>query len=457
MLTLYGPCDSRRHRFCDGLSRRGFLKIGALSFGATTLSLAELLRSQASAAVPRCGALGHKAVINIFLGGGPPHQDMWEIKTDAPSEIRGEFRPIATSVPGIEICEVFPRLAGMMDKLAVIRSVVGAKGRHDAEQCLTGWPADSLAFLGGRPSIGAAVSKLQGAVDPAVPPFVGLADTTRHVPWSDAGRPGFLGPSYSAFRPDGPGMANMKLAGLSLDRLRDRRALLAAFDRLRREMDGSGTMQAMDAFDQRAMDVLADSKLVEALDLSREDPRLLERYGDGKPYNYQYDGAPTVNEHLLIARRLVEAGVRVVTLSYGRWDSHSKNFDLVRDHGSKLDRCLSALVEDLDARGMLDDVTVVAWGEFGRTPRINQNAGRDHWPQVSCALLAGGGMRTGQAIGATNRLGEVPQDRPVHFQEIMATLYHNLGIDVGGATVRDPAGRPQYLVDIREPIPELVG
>src|SRR5262249_23616072 len=159
-------------------------------------------------------------------------------------------------------------------------------------------------------------------------------------------------------------------------------------------------------------------RLLDALDLSKESDKVKERYGDGQPYNFQFDGAPTCNDQFLLARRLVEAGVRVVTLTYGRWDSHGKNFDLIRDHGSKLDQGLSALIEDLDARGMLQDVSVVVWGEFGRTPRINKNAGRDHWPQVSCALLAGGGMRTGQVIGATNRLGEYAKERPVHFQEV---------------------------------------
>jgi len=201
--------------------------------------------------------------------------------------------------------------------------------------------------------------------------------------------------------------------------------------------------------------VLTSSRLADALDLSKEDPRVRERYGTGQPYNYQFDGAPTVNEHLLLARRLIEAGVRVVTLSYGRWDSHSKNFDLVRDHGGKLDQCLSALIEDLEQRGLLNDVTVIVWGEFGRTPRINKNAGRDHWPNVSCALLAGGGMRVGQVIGATNRLGEEAQERPVHFQEIFATLYRNLGIDTQKARLIDPAGRPQYLVE-KPVISELV-
>jgi hypothetical protein len=295
---------------------------------------------------------------------------------------------------------------------------------------------------------------LQGPVEPAVPPFVGLAEPTKEIRWSDAGKPGFLGPAYAPFRPDREGGQNMVLQGLSLDQLQDRRKLLSKMDQLRREVD-RGQMQALDRFTAGAFDVLTSSKLVDALDLSKEDPKVRERYGTGKPYNYQYDGSPTVNEHLLLARRLVEAGVRVVTLSYGRWDSHSKNFDLVRDHGSKLDQCLSALIEDLQQRGMLDDVTVIAWGEFGRTPRVNKTAGRDHWPNVSCALLAGGRMRVGQVIGATNRLGEEATERAVHFQEIFATLYRNLGIDVSTARLTDPAGRPQYLVEM-QPISELI-
>jgi hypothetical protein len=242
---------------------------------------------------------------------------------------------------------------------------------------------------------------------------------------------------------------------VSLEQLGDRKRLLRSFDDLRRDLDASGMLSGMDTITDRALTVLTSSKLRDALDLAKEPARLRERYGDGKPYKYQYDGAPTVNDHLLMARRLVEAGVRCVTLSYGRWDSHGKNFDLVRDHGSKLDQGLSALIEDLDARGMLQDVSIVCWGEFGRTPRINKQAGRDHWPQVSCAFLAGGGMRTGQAIGATNRLGEYAKERPVHFQEIFATLYHNLGIDPVQTTIIDPSGRPQHLVE-RPPLPELV-
>ncbi|MCE9605723.1 MAG: DUF1501 domain-containing protein [Planctomycetia bacterium] len=463
MLTLFDSRKDRNHKLCDGLSRRNFLAIGALGLGAGALTLSDLFRAEARAVtiegpkLPMKRGLGHKAVINIFLCGGPPHQDLWDIKTQAPSEIRGEFRPIDTRVPGLQIGECFPNIAGMMDKFAVIRSIVGAKGPHDAEQCLTGWPKDSLSFLGGRPSLGSALAKLRGPVDPSVPAFVGLAETAGHQAWSDSGRPGFLGPSYKAFKPDGPGMQDMKLGSISLDRLSNRRELLSKFDKMRSIVDTNGTMDAVDEYSRRAFDVLTSSKLVEALDLTKEEPRILERYGSGLPYQHRYDGAPTCNDHLLMARRLVEAGVRCVTLSYGRWDAHSDNGAVVRDHGGKLDQCLTALVQDLDERGILDDVTIVAWGEFGRSPRINDKGGRDHWPAVSCAILAGGGMRTGQAIGSTNRLGEAVEDRPVHFQEVMATLYHNVGIDVSKTTIVDPAGRPQYLLEHQQPIHELIG
>jgi hypothetical protein len=447
MLTIYG----RGQVLCDGISRRSFLRIGGLGLGAAALTLADLNRLEASAGSPT----RHKAVINVFLGGGPPHQDLFDLKTDAPVEIRGEFAPIGTSVPGIRICEVLPGLAKVMDRCAIIRSVVGATDRHDAFQCMTGWLTKDLASLGGRPSLGSVVSRLQGPVEPSVPPFVGLAEPTKEIRWSDSGKPGFLGPSFAAFKPDGEGRQNMTLSGLTLEQLEDRRRLLSSLDKLRRDTHTSGQMAAMDRFTGGAFDVLTSSRLADALDISKEDPKVRERYGTGRPYSYQFDGAPTVNEHLLLARRLIEAGVRVVTLSYGRWDSHSRNFDLVRDHGAKLDQCLSALIEDLDERGMLQDVTVIAWGEFGRTPRINKNAGRDHWPGVSCALLAGGGMRGGQVIGATNRLGEEPTERPVHFQEVFATLYHNLGIDTSRTTLTDPTGRPQYLVE-KPPISELL-
>ena len=448
MLSIFGG----KQTLCTG-SRRDFLTIGGLSFGCGWLSLAGVLRQAEGASTPP--AQRHKSVINIFLGGGPPHQDLWDLKPDAPSEIRGEFRPIGTNVPGIEICEVFPQLAQRMDRCAIIRSVVGCEGAHASFQCMTGWSEGSLRTIGGRPSMGAVVSRLKGPVDPAVPPFVGLAAPTSHRPWSDSGTPGFLVPAYSPFKPEGRDLENMTLRSMSLDRLHDRQRLLAEIDTLRRDVDATGILDGMDSFGQRAFDVLTGSRLLDALDLEKEDPNVRAAYGDGKPYQFQYDGAPTCNDHLLIARRLIEAGVRVVSLSYGRWDSHGQNFNLVRDHGGKLDQCLSALIDDLTERGMIDDVAIVVWGEFGRTPKINPQAGRDHWPQVSTALLAGGGLRTGQVIGATNKLGEHATDRPVHMQEITATLYHALGISTADTTIIDMTGRPQFLVE-HQPIAELV-
>ena len=447
MLTLL---DRSQARFCDGLSRRNFLKIGGLALGG--LSLPQILEAQAANGHRN----SHKAIIMVFLPGGPPHQDMFDIKMDAPLEIRGEFRPIKTSVAGIDICELLPRMAGMMQKLVPIRSIVGADGSHYSTQCFSGWKGrNEPPIQGGRPCLGSALSKLKGPVDKAIPPFVGLSPKMGHTPWADPGQPGFLGQAYAPFKPDSEGMTNMVLQGVTLDRLSDRKSILASFDRFRAQVDASGQMEGMDAFQQRAFDVLTSNKLREALDIGREDPKLRDRYGRGTNEN-KSDGGPRNLDNFLVARRLVEAGVRCVTLAFSRWDWHGSNFAEARTEMPMLDQAVTALVEDLEQRGMLDDVTVVVWGEFGRTPRINKDAGRDHWPQVSCALLAGGGMRTGQVIGSTNRLGEVAKDRPVHFQEVFATLYHNLGIDVQTTTIADHAGRPQYLVDVREPLRELV-
>ncbi len=287
-----------------------------------------------------------------------------------------------------------------------------------------------------------------------MPPFVGL---NRVGTWGRPGLPGFLGPAHAPFVASGPAFTDLVLRAVRPDRLADRRRLRAAFDGLRRELDAGQQMEALDEFERRAVGVLTSNKLVEALDLSRENDRVRARYGDGKPYGkYILDGSPTANECFLLARRLVEAGVRCVTVPYGRWDSHLDNFNFVRDHGPKLDQALSALIEDLEVRGMLDDVTVIAWGEFGRTPRINKDAGRDHWPEVNAAVLAGGGMKVGQVVGSTTRYAEAARDRPIDFQEVLATLYHNVGVDPAATTLKDPSGRPHYLVE-KGPIAELVG
>lgn len=442
--------------FCDGLPRRAFLQIGGLTLGG--LSLPELLRAEAETARARgekAPRKSQKSVIMIFLPGGPPHQDMFDLKVDAPSEIRGEFRPIETNVSGIQICELFPRLAGMMDRLAIIRSIVGADGAHDAFQCMTGRTKRNQP-QGGWPSLGSVVSKIQGPTSPSIPPFMGLAPRMGEMRWADSGQPGFLGVSHAPFKTEGPGKGDMQLDGISLERLRDRRRLLASFDRFRRDCDSSGAMEGLDAFTRQAFGILTSSELAEAMDLEREDKALRDRYGRGSPKN-QADGGPKNLDHFLLARRLVEAGVRVVTLAFSRWDWHGNNFRRGRQDMPMLDQGVSALVEDLHARGLDRDVSVVVWGEFGRTPKINKNAGRDHWPRVSCALLACGGMRTGQVIGATNKLGEYATERPIHFQEVLATLYHNLGIDVNTATVDDLYRRPHYLVDEnRQPLPELI-
>ena len=462
MLTLYG----HKQKYCDGVSRRGFLKIGGLSMGALGgFSLANLLRAEAASG----RRLQHKAVINIYLPGGPPHQDSWELKMDAPAEIRGPFRPISTKVPGIQICELFPRIAGMMDKFAVIRSIMGCEEHHDGYQCTSGWLRPSLATLGGRPSLGASTWKLKGEVNPGVPPHIGLGKT-KYARYSESGGSGFLGSAYQAFKPHPNGLyagsyaftknlslEDMKLNGITADRLQDRKSLLSGLDQLRRKVDASGVLSASDRYTQTAFDVLTSGKLVEALDLSKEDPKVRQRYGDGRPWKDKADAAFTINENILLARRLVEAGARSVTVSYGQWDHHSRIEGRMRYFAPRLDQVVTALVEDLEQRGMLDDVTVIAWGEFGRTPRINKRGGRDHWPQANCALLAGGGMRTGQAIGSTNRLGERPANRPIHMQEVISTLYHNIGIDTMKTTLVDPTGRPRYLVEHRDTIRELVG
>ncbi|HND52797.1 MAG TPA: DUF1501 domain-containing protein [Pirellulaceae bacterium] len=441
MLTISG----QPYSLCDGVNRRSFLKIGGLAMGGLTLP--QLLAAE------QAGGRGksHKAVIMIFLSGGPPHQDMFDLKMDAPAEIRGEFQPISTRVPGIQICEHLPRMAQMMDKLVPIRSLVGSEGRHAAFQCLTGWPVDRQP-AGGWPSFGSVVSKLKGTAQSGTPPFVSLTPKMKGGAWGDPGQPGFVGQAHSPFTPNAEGQANLVLNGITLDKLRDRQALMQQLDRLRRDADASGAIEGMDAYYQQAFGILTSSRLAEALDLEREDPRLRDRYGRGSPEPAGYgDAGPLMNDYFLAARRLVEAGVRVVSLAYGRWDWHGRphgtNFDNARDHLPQLDQGVTALLEDLEARGMSDDVSVVVWGEFGRTPRINKNGGRDHWPRVGCALLAGGGMRTGQVIGATNRLGEYATERPVHFQDVFATLYHNLGIDTNRATLRDFNGRPRFLVD----------
>lgn len=416
------------------------------------LSLPDLLRAESQ----QGGGLKRKSVIMVFLPGGPSHQDIFDLKPDAPSEVRGEFKPISTNVAGLQICELLPRMAKIMDKCTVIRSMSDCDTSHDAFQCLTG-RSSKRQPPGGWPSMGSIVSRLQGTVNPAMPPFVGLSPKMGHMPWARNGEPGYLGVAHAPFQPNrGGGTDDMSLHGVSLDRLRDRAGLLKSFDQLRRDMDATGLMGGMDVFNEQALGVLTSPKLLHALDLSREQPRIASRYGQGENRNRD-DGGPRLTDHFLAARRLVEAGARVVTLGFSRWDYHSDNFKQLREDLPLLDSALSALITDLHERGLDKDVAVVVWGEFGRTPTINPKGGRDHWPRVSAALLAGGGMKHGQIIGATDKLAGEPTDRPVAFGEVFATLYQHLGIDVNKVTLDDLSGRPQYLIDGgHQPMPELM-
>jgi hypothetical protein len=457
MLNLLGGLNGRQDPDWAPMSRRSFLKIGGMAAGG--LSLSNLLSVEAQA---KTGS-SHKAIINVFLPGGPSHLDMFDLKPNAPAEIRGEFRPINTNVAGIQICELFPRIAKMMDKFALIRSIHDSEGAHDGYQCMTGRTRKEMKPAGGWPTFAAFVSRIQGAADPAMPPNLSLMYPASTRSWGDPYGPGYVGHAHAPItlvgkdplsKPEG-----MTLKGISLERLRDRTSLLRAMDNFRRDADQSGTMEGLDRFGQQAMDILTTSKLVDALDLSKEDPKIVERYGTND-VTYQRDGAPRMVRNFLVARRLVEAGARVVSMNYSRWDWHGPdgmNYPMSRVEFPMLDQGLSALVTDLHERGLDKDVSVVVWGEFGRTPKINKDNSRDHWPAVTFALLAGGGMKTGQVIGATDRYGAHVAERPVAFQEVFATLYHRLGINVRTATVEDPQGRPQYLVDSGvEPLRELI-
>ena len=458
MLTLLGQRD-RSSRFCDGLSRRSLLNIGTLAAMGTAggWTLPSILRAEDA----QGNGNSNKSVIMIYLVGGPPHQDMFDLKPEAPKEIAGPWKPIATNVPGMDICEAFPQLARLADRMTIIRSLVGNQADHDAVQVFNGRDPRKPKPLGGWPQFGSLVSRVLGPITPTAPPFVSLCYPCSHGPYNEPG-PGFLGTSHAPFRPMGPTREDMVLNGVTLERLHDRRSLLRSVDQLRRDIDSTMTMQGMDTFTDQAMGLLTSSRLAEALDLSRETPETLARYGTGDPKVFIDDnGAPRVPQSLLVARRLIEAGVRVVTLNYSKWDWHGGSYNTIFNREKEdfpiFDKCVSALIEDLHERGLSDDCAVIVWGEFGRTPKISDIVGRDHWPQVNCALMAGGGMRHGQVIGATDRIAGEAVSRPVTYSEIYATLFHHLGVPVDRTTLSDNSGRPQFLVeDGGKIMPELV-
>jgi hypothetical protein len=449
MLNIFGNLS---HRHCDGLSRRSLLQVGGLAMGG--LSLPQLLQAEASATRPQGR---HKSVIMIYLTGGPPHQDMIDLKPGAPADIRGEFNPISTSLPGVQISELMPGLAQRMNRLVTVRTVVGSDGRHSSFQCVTGRKSANQP-QGGLPCFEAVVSKLQGPANPAVPAGIDLFMKMEHLPYNHPGA-GFLGAAHQPFQPQGDSKSSMTLNGITVDRLGHRRQLLSTFDQFRRNVEQQRDVSALDPFTEQALNVLTSSRLADALDLDQEDPEVRASYGKDDPEALPYSskGYKAIMSKFLLARRLVQAGARCVSATFADFDWHSGNFVNGRKVIPLLDQGLSALIDDLYRHELQDDVTVVVWGEFGRTPKINANAGRDHWSRNTFALLAGGGMPVGQVIGTTNRYAEEPTDRPVHFQEIFATIYRNLGIDVDHATVTDLNGRPRYLLDRQyRPLRELV-
>jgi hypothetical protein len=426
MLTLWGA----KQRFCDGITRRNFLQIGA--FGG--LSLAGLLRGRALAQ-PAKSATSNKSAIMIYLPGGPSHMDMYDLKPEAPAEFRGEFKPIDTNVTGVQICEYFPMQARMWDKLAVVRSLVSVD-EHSDSLVMTGY-SENKNRTEHHPSFGAVVSKVRGSAND-IPPYVSLRGM------SIGTEPGFLGIAHRPFTPSGPGMENLRLAnGVDGARVEDRKALLSSFDDIRRDIDATGTMKGQDAFTTRAFDMVASGVVRKALDLTKEEPRSRDRY----------KGA----EQFLTARRLIEAGVGCVTLAIGGWDTHGANFKTLRQQLPVVDRGVAALIQDLHDRGMDKDVVTVMWGEFGRTPKINNSdgGGRDHWSPAMSALVAGGGLKMGQTIGATSARGEYPKDRRYTAPQLLATLYHAIGIDPA-QTFPSGSGRPMYVLDDRELVSELV-
>jgi hypothetical protein len=423
MLTLWGS----RQPFCDGISRRNFLQIGAFGAG---LTLAGMLRARAAS-----GGTSGKSAIMIYLPGGPSHLDMYDLKPDAPKEFRGEFKPIATNVPGVQICEHFPMQARMWDKLAVVRSLVSVD-EHSDSLVMTGY-SENANRTQHHPSLGAVVSKLRGAAASDIPPFVSLRGMTPGT------EPGYLGVGHRPFTPDGQGVRNLRLpGGVDGTRMDDRKSLLSGFDDVRREIDATGTMRGLDSFATRAFDMVASGAVRKALDLTREEPRTRDRY----------KGV----EQFLTARRLIEAGVGCVTLAVGGWDTHSSNFKTLSRQLPQVDRGVANLVQDLHDRGLDKDVVTVMWGEFGRTPKINNSdGGRDHWSPCMSALVAGGGLKMGQAVGVSSARGEYPKDRRVTAPQVLATLYHALGIDPS-RTFPNGSGRPMYILDDREPVSELI-
>ncbi|MCU0703246.1 MAG: DUF1501 domain-containing protein [Fimbriiglobus sp.] len=454
-----------------GISRRSFVVAGA---GLAGLTLTDLLCADAE----KPKKTSPKSILNIHLDGGPPQHDTIDPKPDAPEEVRGPLKAIPTKLHGVHLCELMPRVAALADRFVFLRSLVGSTGFHDAFQTQAGFHPKNIESVGGRPAMGSVVAKLFGKPSDTVPPFVDLMQGRPLV--RNSARPGYLGPAFAPFRPDlsakfpreleegmkvelqrGAARPSLQLDlvdGLTPDRLADRQSLLEQFDDVRREVDQSGTMDALDQFGQQAVSILTSGRLAKALSWDDEPESVVKMY---TPPASKLDKFETgEDEHsakkLLLARRLLEAGVRCVSVSFSDFDTHSQNFPRMRKLVPIVDHALAALVTDLSDRGMLDDVAIVVWGEFGRTPKVAKDGGRDHWPEVGPALLAGAGWKAGQVIGATDRIGGRVTDRPVSYEDVFATLYATLGVDARKTHLKDPSGRPQSLLDAGQVIRELV-
>jgi Protein of unknown function (DUF1501) len=435
--------------------RRSFVKAGLL--GTMGLSLSELFRSEAKAT----SQTRPTSVIILWMRGGPSHIDMWDMKPEAPAEFRGEFKPIATNVPGVQLCELLPMSAKAMNKWAIVRSLHHHDAGHSAgdQICFTGYNSGPNPDENVHPSCGSIVSKQLGHTVPHLPAYVMIP---RNVPGTG---PAYLGVAHKAFEtqadPANPGpfrIPNFSLpAGVTFDRVGDRKGLLTSFDALRREVDGSGQFDAMDRHQRKAWDILTSNAAREAFELDREPTSIRERYGFAPAFDPKASnrcGCPAWSQRMLLARRLVEAGVRLVTVDLRWWDTHVKGFESLKlGFLERWDRAYTALIEDLEQRGLLETTMVLAWGEFGRTPRVNNDAGRDHYPNVFSAALAGGGIRGGTIVGASDEHAAFPKTNPKTPQDVLATVYRHLGVDVKTDYMNN--GRPIPVLPGGTPIDEL--
>ena len=435
-----------RYRCCDGVTRRSFLRVGFL--GLAGLTLADHLRLKAAAAVQGNAAHRDTSVILLWLGGGPSHLDMYDLKPDAPVEFRGEFKPISTNVPGTQIGEHLPLQARHMDKMSVVRSVTHTNAGHGmgTHWMLTGYVPTIEINDNLNPSCGSVVSKMRGANRRRMPSYVCLPGPP---PSANAA---YLGAAYNPFTPgsdpNNPGfqVRDLRLTPrVDLDRFRNRQELLRGIDKLRRDVDVQGTALGLDQFYRDAFEIVTSRECRDAFDIHREDPRLRDRYGRN-----------SWGQSALLARRLVEAGATYVTVNMGGWDTHSNNFQSLKTRNlPQYDQALAALLEDLFDRGIDQKVLVITYGEFGRTPRINAQAGRDHWPGAMSVVFAGGGLKMGQMIGTTDGKAEYPKTRAVGPQDVLATMYHVLDIDYRHVFY-DAAQRPIPILNEGKPIAELI-